>query len=778
LKFVRAALSALVILGVIGDSRVRAISVKPVSPERALADADLIVVATVTEKSTRWTNERRAMITTDYRFRVDRLVYDPVDLFSTVGAGDSCELSFAGGTVGDESVWIPGIPRFDLNEQVILLIDREDLRAISPLVGVHAGLYRVAAGPRGPAVLGGSSGSMITRSFFSSVEDRRNGFTVDEFVAELERAIPLTERMRSVWARESSGIPKAVRHLAFRGDQIPTASPASSGRWTPGAFEPPRRDLAAPRALPRPPSRAIERETSYEQSRFSSDASRYEFLWIRPTAPSVFNIPPSYYTGQAWGLNFEYCLSDWNRYADSLYFRFTESDNEFGHQGRNDFAFTTPLEFLRAYGCAIGGNTLAIAVMYNSAGNGIEVGQIIREADVILNLDQNWTLDWETGYNNLNIWFFRSTVIHELGHTFGREHQFTEQDKLGVFVQWNSVMNYPPAGALDNEFWLPFGDDAASIRAAYPGLAAPITDLGINLFRTLETGSTPVPVSWSAFPSNVNAGGGFTVSNYVVENLGMTSVGPMVDWYLTPNRHDSFGARYCSSSTFPELDADSHITATSTVSVPESIPTGSYYVAAAVNSDDYNFNQVAWSNACINVAGPACPAGMPEWLDPPDLVVDARQPHEVDDASVLQGIKVFSAKAPVGAEESCWALDESPGPPRNSIESVTFDGSFEGAGRYSITLAEPLTPNVATSVSYSGDATRAAGTFTSRPGDSNAGGTADAGDISAMISCCLDASCAPFGAFVCDIDHSSSVSGADLLRLVDVLNAAGEFTSE
>jgi hypothetical protein len=55
--------------------------------------------------------------------------------------------------------------------------------------------------------------------------------------------------------------------------------------------------------------------------------------------------------------------------------------------------------------------------------------------------------------------------------------------------------------------------------------------------------------------------------------------------------------------------------------------------------------------------------------------------------------------------------------------------------------------------------------------------TSDALDIVAMSACCLNEFCVPaYGEYSCDIDHSGTTTAADLVRLLDLLNGAGEFT--
>ena len=177
------------------------------------------------------------------------------------------------------------------------------------------------------------------------------------------------------------------------------------------------------------------------------------------------------------------------------------------------------------------------------------------------------------------------------------------------------------------------------------------------------------------------------------------------------------------------------------------------------------------------VDGPAI-----DW-DPADGTVDARQPRLVTDVTALQGIggdaaNEITVTAPRGADlDACWSFCETQveGPP-NAIESVVDNGD----DTYTILLERPITAGAVSKITYTdNDGVRHTVTYTSLPGDSDASGTTESAvDIPALITCCLDGSCSPFGEHSCNINHSPMVSAEDLLRLIDLANSAGQFTRE
>jgi hypothetical protein len=579
-----------------------AISVEPLSPEQTVANAEVIMVGTVADVQTRWSGQGESMIATDYTITLDRIIHDPQALFGARSEGETIVLSFAGGTIGEKRVAIPGIPSYDLGEQAVFFIDGDWIDGISPLVGTVSGDYRVSnkAGLEGMVV--DFTGRPVTRSFFSFVDDAPNGFTLEKFIAEVERVLPRAKADQQLILTDLAQIPDDLRHLVFTDDQIPKAEPtARPSVALTGDVVIPLQDSTNPEEVPEPDDTIVVGPGEYDQDNLINlPSDRYAFLWAPPDPTSNFNIPPIYYSGALWGPDFEYSLSDWNRYAD-LFRKFTTSDNTFGHQGRNDFAFTDWTTFQSVYGFSLPSTVLGIAVLYNSAGDPISEGEKIYESDIILNVDKSWTLDWAVGYANCNIWFFRSTVIHEAGHCFGREHQFTADPS----ATYNSVMNYAPCGALHTEFWLPLVDDPQSIRAAYPDRINTISDLGVELFRTAGGGNgNGIPVVWSTFNSTVEAGQSFSMNNFVIENLGTTTMTPAIGWWLCPNQQDYTGAYYLMSTSHSDLGPFAYWNTSRTITVPVTVPPGDYYIAGALASDDFDWNRSCWTNTQITVTCP------------------------------------------------------------------------------------------------------------------------------------------------------------------------------
>ena len=169
------------------------------------------------------------------------------------------------------------------------------------------------------------------------------------------------------------------------------------------------------------------------------------------------------------------------------------------------------------------------------------------------------------------------------------------------------------------------------------------------------------------------------------------------------------------------------------------------------------------------------------WLPPPpdcpeitldfgDPMTDPGQPHPIDDAGTRQGYQTFEALGPAGGDElACWSLAETDaGGCGNAVTNVAHSG-----GTYTIMLGQPLQPGAVTEITYeSDDGLLSTGTYTALPGDVNGDDETNLGDLSALITCLNTNTCATWQ---CDIDRLGSCAGADLERLVDLLNGAGEY---
>ena len=194
-----------------------------------------------------------------------------------------------------------------------------------------------------------------------------------------------------------------------------------------------------------------------------------------------------------------------------------------------------------------------------------------------------------------------------------------------------------------------------------------------------------------------------------------------------------------------------------------------------------------------------CPAGSLSdaehtvvFIDPPDNVVDARQPHAINSPALRQGIEVLTVEAPAGADPDCFVLCETEvesalsesevasepaaggtpsgrrpkgvefapaasGTPRGGHPKGVASAPVAGGtprsvrtgssnrivsvlenppGVYTITLERTITVGAVTTVTYKG--TGATGHFTSHPANVNGDAMADRLDVLRAIDCVRD----------------------------------------
>ena len=176
----------------------------------------------------------------------------------------------------------------------------------------------------------------------------------------------------------------------------------------------------------------------------------------------------------------------------------------------------------------------------------------------------------------------------------------------------------------------------------------------------------------------------------------------------------------------------------------------------------------------ISIDCPPCPIGPVTFLDPVDGTVDARQPHPPDDDSIFLGIDSLLVEAPTGAAIwGCWSLCETAS---TGVDNDIAEIMDNGDGTFTILLDRPLTPEAVTVITYTdADGVQTHGTFFTHPGNVDGNGFAEVTDVPAIINA-ISGVPAPYGMYSVDADHSGSLTAADILRVIDLLNGADAFS--
>jgi len=168
-------------------------SVLPPTFDELVARADEVILARVVARESSWVTSRSGQaIVTDVTFAVERTLKGEPRIQRT--------LEFLGGTVGDVSLTVAGIPDFQVNDRDVLFV-RDTGRPASPLVGFSYGRFRV--------VRDATFGTDIIRTFdgrpLASLDDVGNTrppaflkparvLSLDEFLREIDTALRLQGR--------------------------------------------------------------------------------------------------------------------------------------------------------------------------------------------------------------------------------------------------------------------------------------------------------------------------------------------------------------------------------------------------------------------------------------------------------------------------------------------------------------------------------------------------------------------------------------------------------
>jgi len=533
--------------------------------EETVREATTILVGTVTTQEPRYGDDARRFIFTDYTFNVE----DPLLAEPTIGNGTAVQLTFRGGTIGEETQAIGGMPMLVVGERYVLML-RPNWAEISgiPLVGASQGLLRVATDSGTntlrvfdatglPVVLAGDTGLVRSTGAERGLED---GVPLEAFVARLRTELPRIKQT-----------PPPERPQVDRDD--PRVLETFS---LPVATEPYRQTdqtesevplTPLPMAEPERPERPNEQAVGDGEA-LPSDKSPGFVQDGAANLPIVVNNFPSTFT--PWSPEDQISMSSWNHYASDVFrVRTTPTSNWRYGDGVFDLAgwpdsATMKSQFGSTWEAL--GNPWAITFQRFN-------GRTIVEADMALNPAQAWTLDDEWVYNGSGARSFRRTMTHELGHMLGLDHNFG-----GL-----SLMNYPPDEY--RPFPVPFMDDAEGVRQIYPARVVQTADLGIYLFRSIGY------QNWvqADFPASVRRGSSFTVTNYHLENAGTQRFGTVsVEWYLTTVRNFNGSNFYLGTTTYPELNRFEFFDPPSTartLTVPSGVPAGSYFLAAFIRAD-------------------------------------------------------------------------------------------------------------------------------------------------------------------------------------------------
>jgi hypothetical protein len=131
--------AAVLLCALLAAGRAGSTTVVAMTFDELLAGAEEVFVGQVVDLRSNWEETRsgRAIVTL-VTFRVDRVLKGRL--------GPQTALEFLGGTIGEDTFEVAGVPRFRLGDRDVLFVSGA-VRAVSPIVGMMQGRFRVIRDP-------------------------------------------------------------------------------------------------------------------------------------------------------------------------------------------------------------------------------------------------------------------------------------------------------------------------------------------------------------------------------------------------------------------------------------------------------------------------------------------------------------------------------------------------------------------------------------------------------------------------------------------------------
>jgi Ca2+-binding RTX toxin-like protein len=532
--------------------------------------SELIFVGEVIEKEARW-NDLGSLIVTDYTFKVTQVLHgDHQDR--------EIELRFAGGELPDgRGHSLSDVPEFHVGEVVVLMKEQSDWPLFSPVTGTYQGKFS-RLDFEGQQIVVDGEGIPLVDENESLIPF--NTF-IDMVVAEIPVALASDLPDRSV--------PEELQHLVLK-DLPALTYDANSGGLASQTRMPVTNDVASSPGTP-DGQRDVKSDNADEQ--LDDPNARWAYEHRSKTVPVTFNPWPDSFP-EAFRNHDQFALSYWNKYADI--FRVQTATGSWAWQnGVYDMTgFPDNDTMVEQFGQGWGSSTLAVCwLAWDSTDFSIE-------ADISCNPAFSWTTDDYATYRSSNLYNLDRTMTHEIGHGWGLEHQWEAL----------SVMNYAPKKY--RAYNVLYRDDISAVRSAFPDESVDSTDLGVALF--FSSGFQDYDDS-ALDKTIVEAGDSLTVSDFVIENSGTTTVAsPEIEWYLVPSINDWTGNIFVGTTTHGSLDPGAWFLTARTLTIPSGIPAGDYYLGAFVGTtDDIGDNDSSWLDRIITVEEPVDPPANDNW---------------------------------------------------------------------------------------------------------------------------------------------------------------------
>jgi hypothetical protein len=239
----------------------------------------------------------------------------------------------------------------------------------------------------------------------------------------------------------------------------------------------------------------------------------------------------------------------------------------------------------------------ALAVTYRQRRTGCYG---ISETDVAFNSWYSWTI--EITPSNLPQYSPYNVVlagIHEFGHAFGLNHQ---QNSLSTMNA-----NYPVSGPMGNgNYIMPHADDVLGNRIGY-GTCCDARDVYASAYKVTGSDTTGTIISPNVAYRGNQASFQFSIGNRGTQNEPSVRV----NFYLSTDRYIDTSDNYLGAATY-SLNSGSTGTYVATVTLPTSLPAGSYYFGWIVDPLSA-ISEVNEQNNAVALGGPTV---VPDYTPP------------------------------------------------------------------------------------------------------------------------------------------------------------------
>ncbi|MBI5376569.1 MAG: thrombospondin type 3 repeat-containing protein [Candidatus Schekmanbacteria bacterium] len=605
--------------------------------DEIVRSADIIFAGTVSEMACR-VGPKRNTIVTDVTFKDIALVHKKKTVKKDIS--QEITLTFLGGRLGKIALTVSDMPSFKEGERYMVFSTFDGEHYVNPIVGGTQGLFQITEdkGTGEKYVLTASG-----RGFHLKEGKLKSGRKIKQIlngIAEVAppeiTMVPLPEDAPDgsikTLARESEEIVSVLTFKNFkRKINKVLASPAQKkpdkksskkagitsdkeGKISPKLPESASWQITDDGEILDAEGNPLDIELLRDNNSDTSGIARKRNLsetdtitalndtlgfyayWDLPIVMEM--LPESWwnYSWDQWGMN------QYNEFMDV--YRMRDDDGSYGYPNfySEFFGFVSDAALYDLFGHHWG-NARGYTFYWN-------ISTTIFETDIVFNGDIVWTDDLEEALSNQNLNLYQTTLMHELGHSWGL---MPNDGNENYDYDIPTVMHSRSSTLVEDGSGIHF-KDAALLRGLY-WMQTPImnvNDLGVESYyaqgglHNATTDRQALKPDGNVDEDSVDGGTyepGFWIilNNITVENMSNTSTSnvrlrvflskqPYIGIYCSPDEDWTHGDYYQLGTyvQWPSFTYESYWTGNITSVIPDDIPPGDYYINLVVtgNSDD------------------------------------------------------------------------------------------------------------------------------------------------------------------------------------------------